>query len=594
MRTQCTCSDCARSEGHISKVGGEYSPVQVDEDGTIFDPDFDNLEDTTGNLADGFMCDTCNEVHSDTFDAGQCCPSWECNFCGWTHRDIEDATTCCVITCDDCGKQGWPDFISDHSCGRNGTMRRQLPWEARGVVVDGREPEDDTRWKTTWALEPENHNVVRAAADYYLLEAMKSGLVGTIGAERERILSEEKGEYVFLVQPDSTIANHTLMAILRNEASERFNALVNEWDPILIAYTHMAVGGELRHHTAVGGEVLDSNRDRAWSGWKLIFDAVGTDALTDAAELFHEFGGGSFGGKPWADACLILHKRLTGQIDRALFLDRIFNAQHNGGCLLNKVRWAGDQARYGIQGTNPLDGMSVEEMTYQVLPAHGTEPEPDYSVLLAYASSSVRALFSDMHEYGRRARLDLGMSLSGIPVKPKVGETQFAKRARHLKEQQAKQAWEAAQPKSYKYAKLAKQYTDQGDGYKSYADTEIAQHKRSFQKAFVVSLFGFIPETDCGVEGCYSCNNVTGQYTYYMNTANEYYGLAAQQQAKYKAAVVEESIATLANAINAPAVPRPLPVWLPWVYDEPEDDDYSDGEGDYDDYDCPCCVDEAF
>lgn len=588
---QCCCTDCAVSDDVITKVDGEYTAVMVDEDGTIFDPEYDDMSEAVGDLAEGFMCGECNDVHSDTYEAENCCSKWECNYCGWQHSKQyyssarENAAQCCVTSCDDCSAVGWPDFIAGHTCNSGHGMRRQLPWEARGVVVDGRYPDDDTRWKSTWAIEPEQHNVVRAAADYYLLEAIKSGLVGTVDADRDRIYSEEKGEWVELPKPNANVANHTLMRILRNEADEMFAALVDKWDPILIAYTHMAVGGELRHHQSVGGEVLDSNRDRAWSGWKTIFEAVGTDALTDAAELFHEFEGGSFGGKPWADACLILHKRLTGQISRSLFLDRIFNAQHNGGCLLNKVRWAGDQARYGMTGTNPADAMSVEEMTYKVLPAHGTDGEPDYPVLLAYASNEVRALFTDCFEMGRRARLDMGMTLVGLPTKPAAGQTQFAERAASLAKAEAKKAWEAAQPKSYKYKKQARYYAKSAAEYKQYARNEQKSSKEAIIEAVTIALCGGKPMPACGVPGCYNCYvDFNGQYTYYMNTAKSYQSEADLQMAKYEAALHEELLA----GITASAVIPPSGPSITW---DPIDIDY-DGEGDYDDYDpdyCECC-----
>ena len=571
MRSQCTCSDCARSEGNISKVGGEYIPVYVDEYGCTY-LDVEEAGEDAGDLDEAFQCDSCGSVHFEAGDAEECCGKWECNFCGWVSIYQEDAASCCVIECDECSSSGWPDYMSDHECGKNGTMRRQLPWEARGVVVDGRFPDTGTKWKQTWALEPEQHNVVRAAADYYLLEAMKSGLVGTVDAETTTVFSEERLMDVELVHANALVANHTLMRIVRNEAQERFDALVDTWDPILVAYTHIAVGGELRHHTAVGGEVLDSNRDRAWSGWKTIFEAVGPDALTDAAELFREFTGGSFGGDPWAQACEILHKRLTGQIDRALFLDRIFNAQHNGGCLLNKVSWAGDQARHCVGGTTPTDSMSVDELTYQVLPAHGAEPEPDYSTLLAYASKEVRALFADCHEMGRRARLDLGMSLAGIPVKPSTGETKYSERNRQQVKLAAKAAFEASQPQSYKYLKAANDYQKSADAYFGYAHGELKHYEAKVTEAVTIALAGGVPLGVCGVKGCHSCP-IGGDYKYFRKTAKQYQSDADAYKVKY-----EEALA--AEAKGAGYVDSALGALLA------EDEYYPDV---YDDEPCECC-----
>lgn len=567
---------------NVTQVGGDYTalwivtnPTKKHEAANLWEGDeceLDHDHSASKSCDEQYKCDDCGDVHNYESDAESCCEKHECNFCGWVHSasywgttSYEAARACCVTSCDDCGDDGNPDWMQGHNCDNGKGMRRALPWEQRGVKVDARDPDEGSEWKQAWNLEPENHNVVRAAADYYLLEAMKAGLVGTINAEVETGISAETGLPYTIVTPNNAVANHSIVSILRDEATEMFNALVEKWDPILIAYTHMAVGGELRHHNAVGGEVLHSDRNVAWSGWKLIFESVGPDALTDAAELFHEFSGGSFGGKPWADACLILHKRVTEQISRAMFLDRIFNAQHNGGCLLNKVQWAGDKARYASNyGGTTVKGdiMTVEEMTHKVLPAHGATPEPDYSTLLAYASGPVQQLFADFHEYGRRARLDMGMTLSGLPPRPQIGRTQYQQREYDQQQYQAKQAALAAMPKSEKLKASLRSTIKQLKVYETYAENEAVTNARVQAKIEAGKT-----TCDCGY-GCSWDNHLSH---YYTDMVKYYQQSITDTEAAIAKALVKEAEAELAKAASPPASNPPLSTWA-WD-DEPTYDD---------------------
>lgn len=483
-RSQCVCGDCAESLGHISPAGGDVTEMYIihtltkkHEDGGYYEGDeceIDHNHSASKSCSLVYKCDSCGDSHEDEADANTCCAKWECNFCGWVSSDSywqnakDAAADCCALTCEECEAYGWPDYISSHTCNTGMGTRQTLPWERRGITVNATKPEGGRDWQQVWGFDPKEYDVVQAAADYYLLEAMKAGLVGTVTSTGSTF-SEEKQREVPLPIPDTRIQNHPVFSIVANEAAALFAALVEKWDPILQAYTHMACGGELRHHVAVGGAVLNGDRDTAWNGWKDVFEAVGPDALTDAAELFREFEGGSFGGDPWAQACEILHARIVGKINPALFLDRIFNAQHNGGCLLNKVEWAGDAGRY----TTGQYKYTISEMTSRLLPAHGAEPEPDYSTLLAYASTEVRALFADCYKYAGIAALDMGISLSGRPVRPNVGHTQRGAYSAEQKKAAAKKAAFMALPKSKQYEQKAAEYDGTIATYKELAREEI-------------------------------------------------------------------------------------------------------------------------
>lgn len=439
----CVCSDCGEQDGHIEKIEGEvYASYFVTEitkaheklnlwEGDECEVDHTHSQSKSCELK--YQCVACSEVHEYESDAEECCEGWECNHCGsvftgsssWYGNAKDQANSCCMMECDDCGNSAWPYEMENHRCAAKRTVmnqRRALPWEERGIKVDARKPAKGNKWGETWGFDFKQFNVVRAAADYYLLEAISAGLVGT---------TDGRGNV------NSTLQSSSELRIIRNEASALLDQLCQLWDPVLQAYTHMAVGGELRHHTAVGGAVVSTNRDSAWSGWKDIFEAVGPQALADAAELFLEFPGGAFGGKPWADASLILHKRLTGQLNSRMFLDRIFNAQHNGGCLLNKVTWLGDTKRGYFDDTtthaNIADAMGLGNLTYNVLPAHGAEPEPMYETLLAYASREVRALFNDSYLYAGHAAKARGVSLTFRCVIPTPADTEQQSRFRSWK-----------------------------------------------------------------------------------------------------------------------------------------------------------------
>jgi hypothetical protein len=521
-RSVCTCDDCTIGV-HIEEVEGRFESVWVvtvrDEDtdsptgylweGDECDRDHDHTE--SDNCAEQYRCESCYSMHDYAEDAESCCKGWMCCECGETftsnyYGDPKDtAKECCHYRCETCGFGGWADDHYDHECDNGkGKMRRAMPWEARGIKVDARRPQADEDWRGLWAIQPEEHDVVRSAADYYLLEAISAGLVGT---------SDGNGNV------NAQVQNSTPVKLVRREADRQINELVNRFDPVFIAYTHMAVGGELRHHNAVGGEVLsNNNRDRAWTGWKLIFDAVGPDALKDAAELFREFTGGGFGGEPWAQAAEILYNRLTNKITPRIFLDRIFNAQHNGGCLLNKVTWKSE--RIDNDGGRISDKqyskvIEIREMTDAVLPAHGMAPEPDYVTLLAYCTAPVRVLFSEAWEAAGHGARDVGVALHFRCMKPKKGQTKREKRYAKALMEAAKYAQYADNPDALYYAKAADKAQANANLWALEAEAEKATN------AMILAATGDTKiclevKCECGVPECELTN-----MKYYSSHASE-------------------------------------------------------------------------
>lgn len=521
MEDQCTCADCAKMRGYISRVEGDIERVFTLTQMTAASEKLglwigDECEQEHNHLTSK-SCEVKFQVDGDVYDtleeAKEAATQYECNFCGWVHtpgfwtQAVDSAAACCVTSCSQCGVTGWPNFIDEHNCRvrteaqRGGIMRNTAPWVERGIQIDA--TSEFTPWGEVWGYDPHEVNIVQAAADYYLLEAISAGMVGTTDGNGNMVL--EKLDYA---GNGVSVKHHTSFKIIMGEASELLDALTNRIAPVLIAYTHMACGGELRHHSAVGGKVLSGNRSTAWSGWKLVFEAVGTDALTDAADLFEEFGGGAFGGKPWADACRILHAHLTGKINARMFLDRIFNHQHNGGVFLNKVQWAGDLAKNSFSVAEQLNAMPLSDMQSVVLPAHGATPEPDYPTLLAYASPEVVSLFTDSYKFAAVAAHASGIPTYTRRAKPERGLTRTAKTKAQYAIQKAKQAAENAlyQPKFLKtQIKAYESYVVQ---YAKFAEEEAKKNA----KIMADLASGKIKGCNCGIAECYYGTGISEEY----------------------------------------------------------------------------------
>lgn len=121
----------------------------------------------------------------------------------------------------------------------------------------------------------------------------------------------------------------------------QFNALSKSLALPLRNYALGAIGGELRHHKAIGGVELSMHRKSAWSGFAMIADQIGvTTALEGAITVFNDFkDGSSYGGKKWAVCTEALLQYERGAYSDVAWIDRVINLQHNTGSFLNKVNW---------------------------------------------------------------------------------------------------------------------------------------------------------------------------------------------------------------------------------------------------------------
>lgn len=284
-----------------------------------------------------------------------------------SHMKVCSSEYCTSLTytyCDTCNKPACGVHITevpgcdcdedDCDCDQDPTYQCDA-CEAKHLVpvaiwgpIEGLSP-GDTNWRETWDLhESQWMNPVAACADYYLLAAM-----------RDNLLVPGMHDY-------------PMLRFARREAAEKLRDLVGIWDPVLIRYVDMAVGGELRYAKTVG---LPKNRTRSWTLWKQLRDATGIRALLIAErEFIDEFdSGSSYGGPAWATIARTLRMRLTGVLTPELWLDRVFNLQHNSGTVLTKVNWLG-----------PV----VTTIDHELGPAHSSDP-PRWRVLVRYSSPHV-------------------------------------------------------------------------------------------------------------------------------------------------------------------------------------------------------------
>jgi hypothetical protein len=291
----------------------------------------------------------------------------------------------------------------------------------------GKSYSDDTLSykKRTWAklwtkVEPHRIDPAQSAADYYLL----FGLVHNSFVEFEplvlptkekfeeagNILGKSAAEITKRHQEIFEVAEkdpRTSLTKLSKKANGMYHDLVEDLDGAFREYVHLACGGELRHHSAMGASLGKSFRRGAWVRWYYIYKDNGPESLLTMADLFEEFGGGSYGGPPWAAAARILYQREVGELgpdeftNKQLFVDRVFTLEHNGGCFLNKLNWINlrkereDPYRYHFG-----------EMKEYVLNAHASNPV-NIDMLMGHASEPIQKLVKEYLELATSNNIDV-------------------------------------------------------------------------------------------------------------------------------------------------------------------------------------------
>jgi hypothetical protein len=361
-------------------------------------------------------CECC--THCDSYPCEhECSVCGDCRMAGCSCcQECEETYCCCCEVCG--GNSNWCDCCTDCGCSECECSRfghsQSTPWEKRGINVSATGASSD--WGDTWKVDHNNIDPVQCAANFYLLEAMIAGAAWPTLKVKPVEISKEADERFFEMMGVTTSEEKAKLEVARARmieerryadplfglgwlttiARQRQKELVDRILPSLVNYGHMAIGGELRHHVGVGGSVLNnSDRDAAWTGWKKVHEAVGNQALADAAELFHEFDSDGYGGPPWANCCMVLFDFLEGnlgpdgpegEINRRMFIDRIWTLQHNGGSFLNKICWT----------TTNHPGWELRSMN-KLLDAHASNP-PGFRTMFKVADEPTQDLIREMAE----------------------------------------------------------------------------------------------------------------------------------------------------------------------------------------------------
>ena len=258
-------------------------------------------------------------------------------------------------------------------------------------------------WEATWPeLKWKQTDPLQEAADFYLLEALANNSFVKVTKLNLPSDDEVKSAMKLLGLPVSELskrekkieeliaANPTArLAPLADEAHSLVRDQIERLAPIFEAYVHMACGGELRHHPAIGSSTLTGGRSTAWATWRNVYKKYGVEALKDMAKLFREFNSKTYGDERWAIAAEVLYSYTKGELgptdltNKKLFVDRVFTLEHNGGCFLNKLHWT--NKRSGSAADHGINQMRT------VLNAHAANP-PRLNTLISFASQPVKDL----------------------------------------------------------------------------------------------------------------------------------------------------------------------------------------------------------
>ena len=268
------------------------------------------------------------------------------------------------------------------------------------------EEEPGTTWRKLWDIPFEEIDVAQAAGDFYILNGIVNKAFSidyedlslpaaddvreagkALGLSGDAISS--RVEYLEKYAKSKPENELTEMAA---EAELIYTKMVENLSKVFREYVHAACGGELRHHKAITS--LSSVRKLAWSKWYFIYEKYGAESLVKMKELFLEFTGGGFGfgGEAWANATDILYMYETGQLssdpftNKSLFIDRVFNLEHNGGCFLNKLNWVNHRGKR----STPYN-CDFRIMKDFLLNAHASNPV-DLNMLYGFASEDVQSL----------------------------------------------------------------------------------------------------------------------------------------------------------------------------------------------------------
>lgn len=278
------------------------------------------------------------------------------------------------------------------------------PWAFEYPKWIEQEDSQKEAWRKFWDIPYEEIDVAQRAADFYILNGIINKAfsvdfddlslpsredIETAGRKIGMTTEQIEERVVNLIEYEKSRPESALTK-LTGQAEVLYTKLVSEMSEILKNYTHAACGGELRHHKAITS--LSAVRKLAWCKWYFIYEKHGVEAISKMKELFLEFGGGAFGGEAWANAANVLYMYETGQLspdpltNKAIFIDRVFNLEHNTGCFLNKLSWVNLR-----KDRDKQYNQTYRVMADTVLKAHASNPI-DLNMLYGHASDDIQKL----------------------------------------------------------------------------------------------------------------------------------------------------------------------------------------------------------
>ena len=249
-----------------------------------------------------------------------------------------------------------------------------------------------------------NVNPLEVAADYYLYDAIASGVMSTHLHNGPKKMSYNWQLLHKMFEAGLAAKRSkekTPLELVIEQGLQGFTAhVVNNVD-VFHSYSHYAIMSEMRYSKGIKKIIPEAKSGRFAGQWKTIGVEAGNDKLMKwAGEFFRNgdygYWSSAYGGEPWALATDVVGMYEVGKCEGMAFserefLDRVFSLEHNTGTFLNKWCWGG----------------SVEYMK-KVLEAH---KESDWLTLTKYASLETKVLWGrylylsgikSVGEYGKR------------------------------------------------------------------------------------------------------------------------------------------------------------------------------------------------
>ena len=305
------------------------------------------------------------------------------------------------------------------------TVEFKLPWIVDGHHIIGFNDGEHVKESDKTFGHEISHKVdiAEVVADFYLLEAIASGVLTTHLHDGTKPMSYNWRLLNAMFK--AGMANkrnkeQTPLDTLMQDALGSFAQHVTEnADPFLL-YSHYAIMTEARYSPRIKRAIYRDNPDRFAAMWMKIIDHFGGhQTVTWAAELFRNSDYGAwksgYGGEPWAIAADVVAMYEAGQCNglpftEREFLDRVFSLQHNNATFLDKWSW-GDKLPNGGNLWKLGDLLEAHKESLWIRLANNATDR------VAYMWGGYLSLAGETLEYGYSHKVQTGYHYQGN-IKP--------------------------------------------------------------------------------------------------------------------------------------------------------------------------------